>query len=291
MFIGDIYKNKDFVVSFEVFPPKKDNNISKLIDTVREIKKLNPDFVSVTYGAGGGTRDKTVKIASTIKNDINIEVMAHLTCVNSTKESITSILSELKKNNIKNILALRGDPPQDLNNTTAFNGDFKFASDLVSFIKNDDNWSIGVAGYPEVHRQAASLDEDVRMLKKKIDNGGDFVITQLFFDNSNYYRFIDEINKKNITVPIIPGIFPILNFKAIKRTTELSGATIPKELFDKLEQHKDSIEDTEKIGVEYAIKQSEDLLKNGVHGLHFYTMNKSKQITTIYNALKNQFIR
>lgn len=283
MLIRDFYLNKNFVLSFEVFPPKNNNEIEPLYKTITELKELKPDFVSVTYGAGGGTKEKTVEITSKIKNEIKIEAMAHLTCVNTTKEQIELVLSQLKEKNIQNILALRGDPP--LGEEKIYKGDFKYAYQLVEFIKKNDNWSIGVAGYPEGHPDSKNLEEDVNYLKLKIDSGADFVITQLFYDNTDFYKFLDLARKKGINKPIIPGIFPIFNFNTIKKITSLCKAKIPSNLYSKLEKNQDNIEETEKIGIEYAINQAQELINNGVNGLHFYTMNKSRQIKIIISQL------
>lgn len=286
MLLREIYAKNKIVKSFELFPPKKELEFNKLYETIDDLKSLNPDFVSVTYGAGGGTRDKTVEIASTIKNKMGIETVAHFTCVNSSKEDIKTVLDQLKNNNIKNILALRGDPPLNQENITKKVGGFEYASDLVKFIKSYGDWSIAVAGYPESHPDSKNLDEDINFLKNKVDNGADLIITQLFFDNNAYYKFRDKAVKKGIKIPIIPGIIPILNFKAIQKIISLSNATIPQDLYKKLEKVQDSQEETEKIGINYAIQQIDDLLKNEVKGIHFYTMNKSSQIKEIFNALK-----
>ena len=292
MYLRDMYKKNKIVISFEVFPPKKEYDISKLYDTILDLKSLDPNFVSVTYGAGGGTKAKTVEIASTIKNMINTEAVAHFTCVNSTKSEITDVLNQLKKNNIKNILALRGDPPAGQKNFTKMLGGFEYAFELVRYIKNHNDWSIAVAGYPEGHPDTKNLKEDINYLKMKVDSGADVVITQIFFDNTNFYKFREIAAKKGINVPIIPGVFPILNFKTIQKITSLCGARIPDVLYKKLLNAQDAqypIEETEKIGIDYAIKQSEDLLNNGIQCLHFYTMNKSKQIKQIFSALTNRF--
>jgi methylenetetrahydrofolate reductase (NADPH) len=283
--LKDIYKRNCSALSFEVFPPKKEYEIETLYETIKDLKELNPDFISVTYGSGGGTKDKTVEICSKIKNEYNIETMAHLTCVNSSKSFVISVLEELKKNNIKNILALRGDPPKDSNPGDNIYGDFKYASDLVRFIKTHGDWSIAVAGYPEGHQAAKSIEEDVDYLKLKVDCGADVIITQLFFDNNDFYRFRDLAVKKGIDKPIIPGIFPIFNFNTIKKITSLSNAKIPQDLFEKISMVQDSIEEVEKIGIEHAVSQADDLLKNGVPGLHFYSMNKSAQIKKIVRSI------
>lgn len=291
MFIKDMYKSGMHVVSFEVFPPKKDDDIEKLYQTITELKCLKPDYVSVTYGAGGSTRDKTVNIASHIKNKLKIETMAHLTCVNSKKEDIENVLNELKSNNIENILALRGDPPQGQTNFTKTIGGFGYASELVNFINSKGKWSVSVAGYPEGHIESKSLESDIDYLKMKVDNGAGVVITQLFFDNEDFYKFRDITDKKRINVPIVPGVFPILNFNAIKRITSLCGSKIPPSLLNRLEKAQDNQSDIEKIGVEHAIKQAENLLDNDIPGIHFYSMNKSKETKEIYDAVASKIKR
>ena len=207
------------------------------------------------------------------------------TCVNSTENEISQTLKKLKQNNIKNILALRGDPPANQKNFTKKINGFEYASDLIKFIKKNNNWSIAAAGYPEAHQDAKNLNEDIDYLKLKVDSGADIIITQMFFNNDYFYKFRDIAESKGITIPIIPGIFPILNFQAIKKITSLCGATLPKKLYKNLEQAQNNTEDTEKIGIEYAIEQSNNLLDNGIPGLHFYTMNKSSQIKQIIQEI------
>jgi len=287
MYIRDIYKQDKPIISFEFFPPKQELNIPKLYETIEDLKSLKPDFVSVTYGAGGGTRTKTLDIASKIKNEIGIEAVVHFTCVNTTKEEILKILNELNSHDIKNILALRGDPPIGQDNFTKTIGGFEYAYELVSFIKEHGDWSIAVAGYPHCHPDSKDLNEDVDYLKMKVDRGADLIVSQLFFDNKYFYEFRDLAIKKGINIPIVPGIFPILNFKGIKKAVTLSNAVIPADLYKRLEEVQDDVDATEKIGIEHAVRQSEDLIKNGVPGLHFYTMNKSDQIKDIFNKLFN----
>ncbi|HOJ63956.1 MAG TPA: methylenetetrahydrofolate reductase [NAD(P)H] [Spirochaetota bacterium] len=292
MFIKDMFKKDKTVISVEVFPPKRDDDVEKLYQTIEELKVIKPDFVSVTYGAGGSTRDKTVDIASKIKNKIGIEVMAHLTCVNSTKEEIGNVITQLKNNNIQNILALRGDPPQGQTNFTKTIGGFGHANELVAYIRSrNEEWSIGVAGYPEGHIESPSLEEDIKNLKRKVDSGADFIVSQLYYDNNDFFKFLDLTRKAGINVPIIPGIFPILNFNTIKKITSLCGAKIPKNLLEKLEKYQDNSEETEKIGIEYAINQTLELIENKIEGIHFYSMNKSKATITIYNSIKDKIKR
>lgn len=288
MLIKDFYKKDKRVVSFEVFPPRKEAGIQKLYETIEDLKDINPDYVSVTYGAGGSTKDKSVEIASTIQNKIGIETMAHLTCVNSTKEDIGEILKQFKEKNIDNILALRGDPPSGQENFTKTIGGFGYANELVEYIKDNGEWSVAVAGYPEGHIEAKDLHTDIDNLKKKVDGGADLIILQLFFDNRDFREFRELAAKKNIDIPIVPGIFPILNFSAITKISELCGAKIPKELYERLERCKDDSAEVEKIGIEFAIKQLDGLLDDGIEGVHFYTMNKSRQIKDIYRALESK---
>ncbi|HBD94178.1 MAG: methylenetetrahydrofolate reductase [NAD(P)H] [Spirochaetes bacterium GWF1_31_7] len=291
MKIKDIYNKNKHIISCEVFPPKNDDDILKLYNTINEIKEISPDFVSVTYGAGGSTRDKTVEIASHVKNIIGIEVMAHLTCVNSTVSDIDKTLDELKSRNIENVLALRGDPPQGQENFTKTLGGFGFASELTRHISANHCFSIGVAAYPEGHIEAKDLATDIENLKIKVDSGADFMVTQLFFDNSYFYKFRELCAKKGINIPMIPGILPILNYNSVKRITSLCGTIIPAKLKELLEKNQDNKEEIEKIGIDYAIKQISDLLDNEIDGIHLYTMNKSNETKAIFNAVKEKIMR
>jgi methylenetetrahydrofolate reductase (NADPH) len=285
MLIRDLFGQKKRTLSFEVFPPVREGNLESLFKTVAELKELKPDFISVTYGAGGGTRDKTIEIASRVQNEFGSEALAHLTCVAATRDDITRIVEEMKKHNIENILALRGDPPKGEEKFVRPAGGFGFANELVSFIRELNGFCIGVAGYPEGHPEASSFDDDLKNLKKKVDAGADFIVTQLFFNNDDFYRFRDRALALKINVPIIPGIFPILNYKQVLRITELCGAKIPSALGEKLCWLKDKPEDVEKYGIEYAQKQARDLLHNEVRGLHICTMNQSRAARKIVREL------
>jgi methylenetetrahydrofolate reductase (NADPH) len=292
MYIRDIFAKKKFTLSFEFFPPKQDTDLDKLYETINELKELNPDYVSVTYGAGGSRRDKTVGLASHIKNEIGLETIAHLTCVNSTKEDIQGVISSLKENNIQNILCLRGDPPAGEENFTKTIGGFGYASELTEFVRKSGDWCIGVAGYPEGHIEASSFEADLANLKNKVSKGADFIVTQMFFVNDKFYRYLDELAKLGIDKPVIPGIFPILNYKSVKRSAELSGATIPEKLVAVLEKYQDDSQAVAEIGIEYAINQCEDLIKSGrIRGLHLYSMNKSYATKKIYEAIKQYIPR
>lgn len=285
MLIRDLFKQKKRTLSFEVFPPVREGNLESLFATITELKELNPDFISVTYGAGGGTRDKTIEIAARVKNEIKSEALAHLTCVASTRDDIARILEDMKSQNIENILALRGDPPRGEEKFVRPAGGFGFANELVEFIQAHNGFSIGVAGYPEGHPEASSLDDDLKNLKRKVDAGSDFIITQLFFHNDDFYRFRDRVTAMKIRVPIIPGIFPILNYKQILRITELCGAKIPEALGERLCWLKDKPGEVEKYGIEYAQQQAWDLIRNEVCGLHICTMNQSRAARKIVREL------
>jgi methylenetetrahydrofolate reductase (NADPH) len=285
MLIRDLFGQKKRTLSFEVFPPVREGNLESLFKTVAELKDLKPDFISVTYGAGGGTRDKTIEIASRVQNEFGSEALAHLTCVAATRDDIARIVEEMKKHNIENILALRGDPPKGEEKFVRPAGGFGFANELVSFIRELNGFCIGVAGYPEGHPEASSFDDDLKNLKKKVDAGADFIVTQLFFNNDDFYRFRDRALALKINVPIIPGVFPILNYKQVLRITELCGAKIPSALGEKLCWLKDKPEDVEKYGIEYAQRQAIDLIRNEVQGLHICTMNQSRAARKIVREL------
>jgi methylenetetrahydrofolate reductase (NADPH) len=274
-------------LSFEFFPPKNEEQEKHLYQVLGQLKGFNPDFVSVTYGALGATREKTFRWVKEIKEKYKIEPVAHLTCVAATKENIFSQLDELEGMRVENILALRGDPPEGEADFTPPPDGFKYAKELVSFIKErKPQFCLGVAGFPEGHPQAASLEKDIEHLKQKIKAGGEYVITQLFFDNRYYFDFVKRCRAAGIEAPIVPGIMPIVSFQQIKKMTEICGATIPPPLFEKLEKFKDDKKAVESIGVEYALTQCRDLLKNGVPGIHFFVLNQAGPISKILKQLK-----
>ena len=285
MKIKNLFSQKRFVLSFEVFPPKREGNLESLYVTITELGELKPDFISVTYGAGGSTREKTIEISSRVKNGFNLEVLAHLTCVQSTKDDIAGILDLLKEENVENILALRGDPPEGTERFMKTEGGFEYANELVQFIKTRDNFSVGVAGYPEGHIEAPNLKTDMINLKRKVDAGADFIITQLFFNNDAFYNFRDYAMALGIDIPILPGIFPILNYNQIIKIASLAGVRIPPRLGEKVEKNKDKPQEVEKYGIEYAIIQVDNLIKNGIAGLHLYCMNKSHPVKKILAEL------
>ena len=270
-----------FSLSFEIFPPVRDGNIDSLYQAIEDLRNLNPLFISVTYGAGGSTRDKTIEIASKVNNDFGINALAHLTCVQATKQDIASILDTFADQKIDNILALRGDPPTGEKTFVKTLGGFDHANDLVAFIAERERFCIGVAGYPEKHIESPTMEEDMKNLKRKVDAGADFIISQLFFQNDDFYRFRDQALALKIRVPIIPGIFPVLNYKQILRIVSLCGARIPAPLGEKMEKLKDKPEEIEKYGIEYATNQAARLMENDVPGLHFYSMNRSGPVKQI----------
>src|SRR5438552_1645671 len=272
-------------ISFEFFPPKSEEGFVSLYRTIDDLHPLKPSYVSVTYGAGGSTRQKTVDLVSRIQNELKIRSMAHLTCVGHTAEEIGGILDQLWDSGIRNVLSLRGDPPAGQSQFTATPGGFAFANELACFVRSRHDFCIGVAGYPEGHPQCLNRTRDLENLKRKLDAGGNFVITQLFFDNEDFYRFRDQARAMGIKNPIIAGIMPVLNVAQIKRFISMCGAKIPHPLLMRIEEVESDAEAVYKIGVEYAIGQCRDLLKNQADGLHFYTLNKSKATVEIVKAL------
>ncbi|MDQ7038631.1 MAG: methylenetetrahydrofolate reductase [NAD(P)H] [Aquificota bacterium] len=289
MKIGEILKRGVFSVSFEFFPPKTEEGERQLFETITDLKKLKPTFVSVTYGAGGSTRDRTRRVVKRIHEDVGLNVMAHLTCIAHGREDLIEILRDYDKMGIDNILALRGDVPRDRPDFRPPEGGCRYAVELVRLIRENfgDRFSVGVASYPEGHPESPNMEWEIRFFKEKVMAGADFSITQMFFDNSYYYEFVDLCQKSGIEVPVIPGIMPITNFRQIKKFASLCGATIPQSLIEKMEPVEDRPEEVEKIGVEFAIKQCEDLISNGVPGLHFYTLNRSRATLRIYEAIKD----
>jgi methylenetetrahydrofolate reductase (NADPH) len=272
-------------VSFEFFPPKSEAGFAQLYQVIDELRPLQPSYVSVTYGAGGSTRQKTVQLVERIQREIGIRSMAHLTCVGHTANEIGDILDELWNGGIRNVLALRGDPQQGQSTFVPTEGGFQYADQLVGYVRSRHEFAIGVAGYPEGHPQCLNLTRDMENLKRKVDSGADFIITQLFFDNADFYRWRDRARVMGIKVPIIAGIMPILNVGQIKRFVSMCGAKIPQPLLLKLEGLESSPDAVAAAGVEYATRQCQDLLFHGVDGVHFYTLNKSKATVQICKAL------
>ncbi|MCY6369602.1 methylenetetrahydrofolate reductase [NAD(P)H] [Clostridium ganghwense] len=274
MYIKDIFSKRKPVISFEIFPPRKASSIDTIYRTIDALAPLNPDYISVTYGAGGNTADnKTVEIASIIKNKYNIEALAHLTCITSTKSEIDNILEKFKKNNINNILALRGDIPQDSNFKFPNPLHFEHAVDLVKYIQKSNNFCIGGTCYPERHIECDSMEEDLINLKDKVNSGTNFLISQLFFDNNFFYNFKSKTDKLNINIPIEAGIMPVINKKQIERIVSLCGSNIPEKFIKIIDRYENNPEALKDAGIAYATEQIIDLLSSGVEGIHIYTMN------------------
>jgi methylenetetrahydrofolate reductase (NADPH) len=272
-------------VSFEFFPPKNEQGFAQLYQTIEDLKSLSPSYVSVTYGAGGSTRTKTVDLVEKVQNQIGIRAMAHLTCVGHTAEEIGGILDDLWNKGIRNILALRGDAQQGQASFVPTAGGFAYANELVKFVAGRHPFCIGVAGYPEGHPQCLNRTRDLEHLKRKVDESARFVITQLFFDNGEFYRWRETARSMGIKVPIVAGIMPVTNLSQIKRFVSMCGTKIPQQLLLKLEGVEHDPEAVYAAGVEYATRQCQDLLFHGVDGIHFYTLNKSKATVQICKAL------
>ncbi len=288
MKISEILEKK-FTFSFEFFPPKTVKGEKKFLENLKELKKLNPDFVSVTYGAGGNTREKTKAIVKQTYKENHTNTMAHLTCISHSKEEILSILEYYKSLGIKNILALRGDIPKDSQvQYDKAKEEFPNTIDLIKFIKQEygDYFSIGGAVFPEMHPESKCIEDEMKYLKKKIEAGMEFGMTQLFYENQYYYEYVERLKSGNVKIPILPGIMPITSYKQIEKFKEMCNAKIPDELVESLKIHQENPEKVEKIGIEFCINQCKDLLKYGVSGLHFYTLNKSKATLNVFEKIK-----
>ena len=285
MKIGHVLRETNFSISFEFFPPKTPKGEEELFNTIKKLEHIKPTFVSVTYGAGGSTRERTQRVVTRIHKETDITVMAHLTCIAHTQGELKEILDYYKNEGIENILALRGDPPKE---GLAKQG-CHHSTELIDLIRSlyNNHFSIGVASYPEGHPESPNMEWEIRFFKLKVEKGAEFSITQMFFDNTYFYRFMEELGKAGINIPVIPGIMPITNFGQIVKFASMCGATIPQSLIDRLEKVKDDNKAVTDIGVEFAIRQCEDLIENGVKGFHFYTLNKSDATRRIYSAIKD----
>ena len=272
------------MVSFEIFPPKTAAGEEKLNYELGLLSANSPDFVSITYGAGGSTRNKTLELALNIKDKYGITPIIHFTCVGAGKDDIRLYIEKVKQSGINNILALRGDPPAGETSFKAHPDGFEYADELIRYIRNIDSFTIAAAGYPEVHIEAANMEEDLLNLKKKVDAGTDFIITQLFYDNNAFYEYMNNVARLGINIPIVPGIMPITSKGQIKKLVELSGANIPSRLMKSLEEC-DSVEAEAAVGLDFSVKQCAELKSWGVKGVHIYTMNKSYAVAEIMRGL------
>ncbi len=284
--MNSLFKNPQKSLSFEVFPPKKEEDFPNAYETLNQLSILSPDFISVTYGAGGSKSGKTIDIASYIQNTLNINALAHITCVGNKKTDIDSVVSQLLQNNIHNILALRGDRPNYMSDEQFFSRDFTHAGEMITYLKNNTQLHIAGACYPEKHYEAPTLKEDLQHLKEKVDCGAECLISQLFFDNDVFYRFNEELLKMNIEIPVLAGIMPITSSSQLGTTVSLSGSSVPKKLSDIIASYSESKEDMRKAGIEFAINQILDLKKHGINHIHIYSMNKPKTTTEIVNAIR-----
>ncbi|MCM1058140.1 MAG: methylenetetrahydrofolate reductase [NAD(P)H] [Firmicutes bacterium] len=282
--IRNIFENKH-TLSFEVFPPKKDGEFEKAFEVLDALGALSPDFISVTYGAGGSRSGQTTEIASYIQNKLGIDAVAHMTCVGSRREQLLNVYGELKKHNVKYVLALRGDRPRDMTDEQFAARDFAHASDMMTFLREQTDLTLAGACYPEKHFEAFSMESDLSNLRRKQEAGAKFFISQLFFDNDFYYSFLEKAAKKGITVPICAGVMPITSSKQIGTTITLAGSSVPKALADIIASHGDNPEEMRKAGIDYAIRQIRDLQENGVNDIHLYTMNKPKVAKEIAEAI------
>jgi methylenetetrahydrofolate reductase (NADPH) len=285
--IDDIVRSNGHpVFSFEFFPPKTEDGERNLQKALEELSKMDPAFVSVTYGAGGSTREKTIDIVTDIKSRYGLEAMAHFTCVGATVDELRVTLDRMRDAGIANVLALRGDPPAGEQQWTKTEGGLEYSRELIELIRDDYDFAIGAACFPETHIHATSADDDLRYLKEKVDAGAQFLITQLFFDNAYYFEFVDRARELGIEVPIIPGVMPIGNVAQIERITALCGSEIPNGLRSELESRADDPEAAQAFGVAYATLQCAELLARGAPGIHFYTLNRSPATRAILSALR-----
>ncbi|MBI2512957.1 MAG: methylenetetrahydrofolate reductase [NAD(P)H] [Opitutae bacterium] len=283
--ISELFASRKTVRSLEFFPPKDDAQMAMLHASASALKSIAPDFVSITYGAGGTTRERTARSAALLKKDFGFTVMPHLTCVGHSRAELNDVADRLHADGFRNIMTLRGDLPKDPGFQPAPDG-LRYAAELVALLKaRHADFCLGVAGYPEKHPQATTLGADLDNLKRKVDAGADFITTQLFFDNALYYRFVEQCRERDIRVPIVPGIMPVLSLKQIKRFTDMCGATLPQKLVTRLEAAQENPDVVEIIGLDWAFTQIRGLLANGAPGYHLYIMNRAKSALALAAGL------
>lgn len=285
MKIKELFNNKRPVIAFEIFPPKADVPIETIYDRLDQFETLKPDYISVTYGAGGTQKGRTLEIAARIKNIHHIESMAHFTCIGHTKEEIDSMLASMHELGLENILALRGDPPAGNPDFDFSKGSYHYAHELIEQIRQNNDFCVAAAAYVEGHADSKRLRDDILHLKEKVDTGVDFLITQLFFDNRLFYDFIDKARSAGINCPVTAGIMPIFRAVQIKSITAKSNCSIPAKLVVMMDKYQDNPEDLRKAGIEYAIMQIRDLIDDGVEGIHLYTMNRPKSTAEIIKGI------
>lgn len=281
MKIIDLFKRKKPVIAFEIFPPRQDVPLETLYEHLEQFEELKPDYISVTYGAGGSQKGRTLEIASRIKNNHGIESMAHFTCVGHSKEEIDMMLKSMHEKGLENVLALRGDPPTNQPDFDFNKNVYCYANELVEHIRKVNDFCIAAAAYTEGHVDCRRMKDDLLALKHKVDSGVDFLITQLFFDNRLFYDFVDRIQSMGVNCPVAAGIMPIFKADQIKSITARSGCSIPAKLVLMMDKYQDNPEDLRKAGIDYASQQIRDLVDNGVDGIHLYTMNRPKSTKDI----------
>lgn len=286
MKITDIFKTQDTTFSFEFFPPKDEISAVDFGINVGQLIKLSPSFMTVTYGAGGSSQDRTFALVDYLQNRVGITCMAHYTCVNAGKAKIKNDIRQLYERGIENYMLLRGDPPKGEEKFTVQKDGFTYASDLIAYTKQHFDVCVGGGAYPEKHPEASSVEKDIMNLKNKVNAGADFLITQLFFINSNYFSFVERARNTGIDVRIIPGIIPITSYGQINRFADMTGTRIPDDLRERMESNKGNRAKVYQTGVDFAIKQCRELLENGAPGIHFYTLNKSRATVEIFEELQ-----
>jgi methylenetetrahydrofolate reductase (NADPH) len=272
--------------SLEFFPPKDDAGVAALRTAAEALRKIQPDFVSVTYGAGGSTRERTAQVSGLLKNELGFTVMPHLTCVGHTRAELDALADQLHAGGFRNIMTLRGDPPKGAAAFAPAADGLRYASELVALLKSRHaDFCLGVAGYPEKHPEAVTLDADLDNVRRKLDAGGAFVTTQLFFDNAVYFRFVEKCRARGIAAPIVPGIMPVLSLKQIQRFTQMCGATLPEKLLKRLEAADENPETVEAVGIDWALTQIRELLAHGAPGYHLYILNRAKSALALAAGL------
>ncbi|MGE0827155.1 MAG: methylenetetrahydrofolate reductase [NAD(P)H] [Candidatus Binatia bacterium] len=291
MKIRDLFSSQSPTFSFEFFPPKTPQEVEDLFVRARELKPLGPSFISVTYGAGGSTRRNTIDLVCRFQEELGIVGMAHLTCVGHSQAELREILAELRDRGVENVMCLRGDPPKGQTTFVPAPDGFAHAAQLVQLARTMDDFCIGVAGYPEPHPECPDKNQDLEYLKAKVECGADFVATQLFFDNRDYFDFRDRARKRGVSQRIIPGIMPITNYRQIVRVATMCGASIPDALRKRLEPVAEDPQATLEIGVDWSWRQCEELLAGGAPGIHFYTLNRSLATQRIFERLRGSSVK
>lgn len=283
---SEAYRPGRLAISFELYPPKTEEGEAEMFRHVAELVRFEPCYITCTYGAGGSTRDKTLGITEQVRKQFNLSVAAHLTCVGSSVDQLRDYLRDARQRGIDNIVALRGDPPQGELTFRAVEGGLRYANELVSLIRSEfAEFGIAVAGYPEKHLEAPSIDVDLDNLRRKVDAGADVVITQLFYDNRDFFRFRESCEARGIRIPIVPGVLPVTNLAQIKRITSLCGAKLPPQFVADLEAQQDNAEGQFAVGVEFATRQVQQLIDSGVPGVHFYVLNKSQATASVLRSV------